>query len=109
MKRYKSNYTIILRKAKYSPKTEFCNSKNNSHFSYSKKMKYIIQFSHSYFQFRIPELNSLLELNELHQKDCYDSSSFIHLFNLLSLAYIEDCPFLAIDLPSDDVASAVDY
>ena len=72
-------------------------------------MKYIIQFSHSYFQFRIPELNSLLELNELHQEDCYDSSSFIHLFNLLSLAYTEDCPFLAIDLPSDDVASAVDY
>lgn len=34
-------------------------------------MKYLIQFSHSYFQFRIPELNSLLELNGLQPSDCY--------------------------------------
>ena len=34
-------------------------------------MKYLIQVSHSYLPFRLPELDSLLELNHLKPDECY--------------------------------------
>lgn len=70
-------------------------------------MKYIIQFSHSYFEFRIPELNSLLELNGLRYEDCYDM--YVIIINIITIrtTYTEDNPYLIINLPGDDVAKSV--
>ena len=34
-------------------------------------MKFLIQFAQSYLSFRLPELDSLLELSELNSKDVY--------------------------------------
>lgn len=70
-------------------------------------MKYIIQFSHSYFEFRIPELNSLLELNGLRYEDCYDMFLIIENTITTRTTYTEDNPYLIINLPGDDVAKSV--
>lgn len=74
---------------------------------FHRKMKYIIQFSHSYFQFRIPELNSLLELNGLRHEDCYDLFVFFIKTITSRTTYTEDNPYLIINLPGDDVAKSV--
>lgn len=70
-------------------------------------MKYLIQFSHSYLPFRLPELDSLLELNHLKPDECY--SKWVAASPCLRRRedYVEECPFLPIQLPGDDAALAV--
>lgn len=52
-----------------------CPTKENL-FERRVKMKFFIQFAQSYLSFRLPELDSLLELNGLNSKDVYSMYIF---------------------------------
>ncbi|KAK8797289.1 hypothetical protein WA158_004497 [Blastocystis sp. Blastoise] len=57
---------------------------------------YLIHFSHSYLEHRLPELDSLLVLNGLKRDDVYNIND-----------YNPEYPFLKIKLPNDEVAKRI--
>ena len=40
-------------------------------------MKYLVQFAQTYLTFRLPEFDSLLELNNLKKEDVYSMYDFV--------------------------------
>lgn len=71
-------------------------------------MKYLIQFAQTYLTFRLPEFDSLLELNNLKKEDVYSLYKFVLILLFFRSDYNEESPFLVVELPGEDVAKAVD-
>lgn len=47
---------------------------NQTHFH---QMKYLVQFAQTYLTFRLPEFDSLLELNHLKKEEVYSMWEFV--------------------------------
>eukprot|EP00937_MAST-01D_sp_MAST-1D-sp2_P005527 g5527.t1 len=62
-------------------------------------MRFLVHFAHRHLPFRLPELDSVLQLHGVDPATAYDRAA--------AEAALEECPFLVLDLPSEATAVGV--
>ena len=70
-------------------------------------MLFLVQFAQTYLSFRLPELDSVIEMNGLKKEDVYSMYVCLSGNDLHRSDYSKDSPFMIINLPNESYARSV--
>lgn len=71
------------------------------------QMLFLVQFAQTYLSFRLPELDSVIEMNGLKKEDVYSMYVFLRGNDVYRSDYNKDSPFMIINLPNESYARSV--
>ena len=70
-------------------------------------MLFLVQFAQTYLSFRLPELDSVIEMNGLKKEDVYSMYGFLRGDNVRRSDFHKDSPFMIVNLPNESYARSV--